>query len=121
MKKNILKIDKKNFIIGLIFLIAGFFLAYFMMLQKVNYQKDLTKKILNNSLQSMTSSKEIADTCSEAYQTATSCVSNLDRCDIEAEAKKLDEFNYKRGQAEEIIDWMNEDMKKIIQEVKSNP
>lgn len=68
----------------------------------------------------MTASKEISDSCSSAYNTATTCVSNLNTCDIEAEAKKLDDFNYKRGQAEEIIDWMGEDMKKIIEEVKSS-
>ena len=68
----------------------------------------------------MTASKEIADSCSSAYNAATTCVSNLKTCDIKAESKKLDEFNYKRGQAEEIIDWMGEDMKKIIEEVKAS-
>ena len=68
----------------------------------------------------MTASKEIADSCSSAYNTATSCVSNLSTCDIEAESRKLDDFNYKRGQAERVIDWMSEDMKQIIEEVKRN-
>lgn len=66
----------------------------------------------------MHASKEIADSCSKAYNVATSCVSDLNTCNIEAEAKKLDEYNYKRGQAEEIIDWMGNDMKAIIEEVK---
>lgn len=120
MKKNILKIDKKYLMLGLICLAVGFFIAYFLMLQKVNHQKELTKKILDNSLRSMTASKEIADSCTQAYNTATACVSNLNTCNIEAEGKKLDEFNYKRGQAEEVIDWMGEDMKAIIEEVKAN-
>ena len=88
--------------------------------RKIAYQKDLTQRILNNSVQSMSASKEIADTCTSAYNTATACVGNLSTCNIEEEAKKLDELNYKRGQAEEIIDWMNDDMRKIIEEVKTN-
>lgn len=120
MKKKNLKIDKINFVVGLICLIVGILITYLLMLQKVNTQKDLTKKILNNSLKSMSATKEIADSCSSAYNTATNCVTNLNTCDIKAEAKKLDEFNYKRGQAEEIIDWMSDDMKKIIEEVKAS-
>ena len=120
MKKNILKIDKKSLVIGFACIIIGFLVSYFLMLQKVNHQKDLTKRILNNSVQSMTASKEIADTCTHAYNTATACVGNISTCNIEEEAKKLDELNYKRGQAEEIIDWMSDDMKKIIEEIKSS-
>lgn len=115
-----MKIRRKEVVIGICGIASGLVIGYFLMLQKVNYQKDLTKRILNNSVQSMTASKQIADTCTQAYNTATACVSNLNTCDIEAEAKKLDQFNYKRGQAEEIIDWMGDDMKKIIEEVKAS-
>ncbi len=115
-----MKIRKKELVIGVCGVVFGIVVGYFFMLQKVNHQKDITKRILNNSVQSMTASKQIADTCTQAYNSATTCVSNLNTCDIEAEAKKLDEFNYKRGQAEEIIDWMGDDMKNIIEEVKSN-
>lgn len=120
MKKNTLKISKEEIAIALVGIIVGTIFGYLFTLQKINYQKDLTKRILNNSIQSMAASKQIADTCSEAYTTATECVSNLNTCDIESEAKKLDDYNYKRGQAEEIIDWMSEDMKKIINETKAN-
>lgn len=118
MKKIIQKINKESLIFGSVCLVIGVLLSYFLMLQKVNHQKDLTKRILSNSLQSMQASKQIADTCTQAYNTATACVSNLNTCNIEAETKKLDEFNYRRGQAEEIIDWMGNDMKAIIEEVK---
>lgn len=115
-----MKIKSKEILIGIAGIAIGFLLSYLLLTQKINYQKNLTKRILSNSVQSMQASKEIADTCSQAYNTATACVSNLNTCDIEAEAKKLDEFNYKRGQTEEIIDWMGDDMKEIIEEVKSN-
>lgn len=118
MKKPI--INKSTIILIASGFILGALVTFLFTNPQIQYQRDLTKRILNNSVQSMTASKEIADTCSEAYRTATSCVSNLETCDIEAEAKKLDEYNYKRGQAEEIIDWMSEDMKKIIDEVKSS-
>jgi predicted RND superfamily exporter protein len=118
MKK--LNIDKSTIILIVTGFIVGVIATFLFTRSQIQYQKNLTKRILNNSVQSMQATKQIADTCTQAYNTATACVSNLNTCDIEAEAKKLDQFNYKRGQAEEIIDWMGDDMEKIIEEVKAS-
>lgn len=115
-----MKLNKREVSFFLIGLIIGSIVIFLITNQKINNQKSLTKRILNNSLQSMEASKQIADSCAQAYNTATACVSNLNTCNVEEEAKKLDEFNYKRGQAEEIIDWMGDDMEKIIKDVKAN-
>lgn len=118
MKK--LNINKFTAVLVATGFIMGVLVTFLFTNSQIQYQKNLTKRILSNSVQSMTASKKIADSCAAAYNTATAYVSNLNTCDIEAEAKKLDEYNYKRGQAEEIIDWMGDDMEKIIEEVKAN-
>jgi len=118
MKKPI--INKSTIILIASGFTLGALATFLFTYSQIQYQKDLTKRILKNSVQSMTASKEIADSCTAAYNTATACVGNLSTCNIEEESKKLDELNYKRGQAEEIIDWMSDDMKKIIEEVKAN-
>lgn len=115
-----MKIKKKEVYIGILGIIIGVLLTYLIMLQQVRYQKNLTKRILNNSIQSMQASKGIADTCTSAYNAATACVSNLRTCNIEAETKRLDEFNTRRQHAEQQIDWVGEEMKKIIEEVKAS-
>ncbi len=112
--------NQRVIVIAIICILASSVITYAYTRNEINSQKKLTKRILTNAVKSMESSKEISDSCTLAYKTATACVSNLNTCDIEAEAKKLDEFNYRRGQAEEIIDWMGEDMKEIILEVKAS-
>lgn len=116
---QVLKAKKQLVIRMVISFIAGGVVIFAFTRAEVNTNKELTKRILSNSLQSMTASKEIADSCASAYNTATACVLNLNTCNIEEESKKLDEFNYRRGKAEETIDWMSEDMKRIIEEVKA--
>lgn len=120
MKSKINSIKKNNFIVALVCFIAGGIIVFAFTRVEINTNKELTKRILNNSIQSLTASKEIADTCAEAYNTATACVANLSTCNIEEESKKLDEFNYRRGQAEVIIDFVGEDMQKVIQDVSAN-
>lgn len=111
--------SQKVVIIVIFCILASSFITYAYTRNEINSQKKLTKRVLTNAVKSMKSSKEIADSCTLAYKTATACVSNLNTCDIEKESKKLDEYNYRRGRAEEIIDWMSEDMKEIIKEVKA--
>lgn len=115
-----MKIKRKEIYFCVVGFIVGALITYALMLQKVNYQKGLTKRILSNAVQSMQSSKEIADTCTSAYNAATACVANLKTCNIEAETKRLDEFNTRRQHAEQQINGMGEDMRKIIEEVKAS-
>ncbi len=67
----------------------------------------------------MTAFKEITDSCSSAYNTATKCVSNLSSCDIELETKRLDEYNAQRINADQQINFANQDLQKIINEVST--
>ena len=68
----------------------------------------------------MKASQELANSFSDAYNAATACVSNLKTCNLEEQGKKLDEFNARRKNADQQIDWMNQDMTKIIEEVSTN-
>jgi len=120
MKKNTQKLNKRDLIIGISCILIGVVFTYLLVGNQIKEQKKLTSRILKNSIQSMEASKEMADSCTQAYNTATACVSNLQSCNLTEETKKLDEFNTRRKHADTIIDWANEDMKKIIEDVSSN-
>ena len=120
MKKNIQKLNKREFLIGIVCILVGMLITYLLIGNDVKNQKKLTSRILNNSIQSMEASKKMADSCADAYHTATTCVTNLKTCDIKEQAEKLDGFNEIRKHADQQIDWMNQDMKRIIEEVKIN-
>ena len=115
-----MKLNKRVSSFFLIGILIGSIATYLIFNQKLNSQKVLTKRILNNSIQSMKASQELANSCSDAYKTATACVSNLKTCNVKEQAKKLDEFNARRKRADPQIDWMNQDMIKIIEEVSAN-
>lgn len=115
-----MKLNRRETFIFLAGLIIGSAIIFLITNHKIASQKSLTKRILNNSIQSMKASQDLASSCSEAYNTATACVSNLHSCNIKEETKKLDEYNTRRKHADTIIDWANQDMKQIIEEVSTN-
>jgi hypothetical protein len=95
MKKNIQKLNKRELIIGTSCLLIGVIITYLLIGNKVNEQKKLTSRILKNSIQSMEASNELANSCADAYKTATACVSNLQSCNITEESKKTRRIQYK--------------------------
>jgi hypothetical protein len=115
-----MKIKKREVIIGIFCLLLGLLVSYLTTRSQIESNKGLTKRILSNAIQSMEASKEMADSCAEAYNTATICVANLRTCNIEEETKKLDEFNTRRKHADTQIDWMGKDMQRIIKEVSAS-
>ena len=112
-KKNILFVGFFCFILGLV-------VMFFISREQIKSQKKLTARILTNSIQSMKASQALANSCSDAYNTATTCVANLKTCNIEEQAKKLDEYNSQRIQADQKINSANQDIQKIIEEVSTN-
>lgn len=113
-------LNRKNIIIGIICILAGSLITYALTRTEIQSQRKLTARILTTAVQSMEISQSLAESCSDAYNTATSCVSNLKTCNLEEEAKKLDLFNARRKNADQQIDRMNEDIKKIIEDVSAN-
>ncbi|HVZ67046.1 MAG TPA: hypothetical protein VG917_02185 [Patescibacteria group bacterium] len=115
-----MKLNRRETYIFLAGLIIGSVIIFLITSHKIASQKSLTKRILNNSIQSMEASNELANSCADAYKTATTCVSNLQSCNIAEESKKLDEYDTRRKHADIIIDWANRDMEQIIKEVSTN-
>lgn len=120
MKKKTQVLTKKELLIGLTCLLLGALIVFAYAKVELSTSKKLTVRILSNAIGSMEASQALAESCSEAYNTATACVSNLSTCNLEEEAKKLDVFNTKREQSDQQIELMNQDMKKIIEEVSAN-
>lgn len=112
--------NKRELLIGLFCLSVGGLAVFMYMNTGLISNKELTRRILSNAIGSMQASQNLAESCSKAYSTATACVSNLSTCNLEAEAKKLDEFNTQKMMADQQIELMNQDMKKIIEEVSTN-
>lgn len=120
MKKNIQKLNRRELILGISCILIGVAIAYLFIGGQIREQKKLTARILKNSIQSMEASQNLAQSCSEAYNTATGCVTHLGTCNLEAESKRLDEYNTRKMHADQQIELMNQDMKKIIEEVSTN-
>ncbi len=120
MKKKTLMLNRRELFIGLICFSVGALAVFMYMNAELSSNKKLTTRILSNAIGSMKASQTLSESCSEAYNTATACVSNLSTCNLQEEAKKLDTFNTRKKHADQQIDWMNQDMKKIIEEVSAN-
>lgn len=120
MKKKIQIITKKDLIIGITCLFIGALIVFIYTKAELSSNKKLIARILSNAIGSMEASQSLAESCSDAYNTATACVSNLSTCNLQEEAKKLDAFNTRRKNADQQIDRMNEDMKQIIDDVSAN-
>lgn len=113
MKRNELKV-------GLFCFIFGAVLVFIITRQELNNNKKLTVRILQNSIIGLKASQSLALSCSKAYSTATACVSNLNACNIKIESQKLDTFNREKETANIEIKKSNEELERIIQEVKAD-
>ncbi len=120
MKKKIQILSKKELLIGMACLFIGALVVFIYTRAELSSSEKLTARILSNAIGSMEASQNLAESCSEAYNTATACATHLSTCNFEEEARKLDEFNVKRKNADLQIESMNQDMKKIIDEVSAN-
>lgn len=118
MKINTAK--KTEIAIGIICFVLGIVVMMLVSRQQIQTQKKLTARILSNAVQSMNASQKLANSCSNAYNTATTCVANIKSCNIEEQTKKLDEFNAQRIQADQQINLANKDIQNIIEEVSTN-
>jgi len=86
---------------------------------ELDANKKITKRILSNAVKSMKTSRTMANSCSSAFALATNCVANLSTCNIQEESKKLDIFNRQKKLADQEINYLNQDMKEIIEQVKA--
>lgn len=112
--------NRKDLTIGVICFIFGALSVFMSTRQELKNNKELTVKILQNSILGLTASQNLALSCSRAYSVATTCVSNLNTCDIKQESQKLDKFNQEKEKANIEIEKSNKELERIIQEVKNN-
>lgn len=119
MKKKLQMLTKRELLIGVGCLFIGALMVFIYARAELSSNKKLTARILSNAIGSMEASQALAESCSEAYNTATACVSHLSTCNLNVESKKLDEFNTQKKMADQQINKMNYDMKQIIQEVSA--
>lgn len=124
MKKIFPKVKKVSlFLLPAIFFFSlGCFAMYMVLKDKVAVQGKLTERILNNCINSLQASDQINKSCVGIYNTATSCISNFNKCSIKSESKKIVEYNQERQKAEKALQYtiietgnIVNDAKKILQ------
>jgi len=106
--------NKREFVVGVACLVLGVLITALYLNSKLSSNRKLTARILSNAIGSMEASQNLAESCSDAYNAASRCVSNLSTCNLQKESMKLDEFNTRRKHADQQIDLMNKGMEKII-------
>ncbi len=112
-------INKQVVGVAIICILTSSIITYAFTRNEINSQKKLTKRILTNAVKSMETYQQLANSCSQAYNTATICVSNLNTCNLAEESKKLEEFNKQKESVDPQISLLNKDMESIINEVSA--
>ncbi len=119
--KNSLPAIKKTllFLLPAIFFFAlGCFAMYMVLRGKVATQGELTQRILTNCVGSLQASDQLNKSCVGAYNTAATCVSNFNKCNIKTESKKLSEYNLQRQEAEKALQGYIVETGNIIKDAK---
>lgn len=116
---SIVGMNRKEVTIGVICTIFGALFVFLLTRQELKNNKELTVKILQNSILGLKASQNLALSCSNAYSVATACVTNLYTCDIKQESQKLDKFNQEKEKANIAIEKSNKELERIIQDVKN--
>lgn len=113
-------IKKKEIVIAVIFFLLGLGLMYASNRSELALKKEITRKIIDNCIQSLTASNSLINSCSDAYKEASACITKGNDCNMTESAKKLDAFNEQRQLAEEQIRNATKDMDSIIESVISS-
>ncbi len=96
-----MKLNRRELLVGLVSIFVGGLVSYAFTYHQIQSHNKLTARILSNAIKSMEASQNLAESCSEAYSTASKCVTNLSTCNLQEEEKKLDIFNTRRKHADE--------------------
>ena len=116
MKKQI----NKQFLMVVMSFVLGASLMYAYTRAEIQKNKEITARIIKTSISSLQASQSLANSCSEAYTTVTNCVSNLNSCNLQKEAQKLDSFELQKEQANEQITNSNREFRAIIKDYWPN-
>lgn len=108
----------KKFLLPVLCFLLGLMLMYFYSRTELTSNKRITAKILNNCIDSFQASNTLINSCSEAYKTFGSCILDLENCNMQESARKLEVLNKQREQAEVQIGNTTREMGEIVNEVK---
>lgn len=117
---SIRHITKREIIIAIVALLVGVGIGFYMNSNEVKANKQITKRVIDNCIQSMTAANTLINSCGGAYKEATTCFLNIDSCNLQESGRKLGALNKEKEQAEEEIRRLTKDMDSIIGEVKKS-
>lgn len=102
--------NKPYLLTALISFVLGMGVMFLYTRAEINDNKNITKRIVNNCADSLITSNDLINNCSEAYKSFGACVTNLDSCNLAESASKLDQLN----QEKESINLKLKDLTKDI-------
>lgn len=108
-------------LIAVLSLIVGIVIGSQIDSGELEEQKDFTFRVVNNCVNALEASRDISRSCSNAYQEAATCVTNINTCNISESRQKLEEYNSQKKEAEgrlkeavDEADLILEDAKKFL-------
>lgn len=105
---------KKEILIAITAFLLGVGIMYVYSRNELDTNKTFTRRIIDNSINSIEASNVLVNTCSNAYKEFGTCVLDLKSCNLEESKKKLQILNKQKEQAEEQIRSVTKDMDSLI-------
>ena len=108
----------KYLAIALMFFLLGFGVMYFLSKNEISKRNAATVKIIDNCVQTYKAYNTIVKSCSGAYLEATNCAKNLNTCNMDESAKKLNAYDNQRILGEELLRKANKDAQTILNSLR---
>lgn len=112
--------QKKEIIIAVAAFLLGLGAMYVYSRSEIATNKTFTRRILDNSINSLKANDKIITACGSAYREVASCFSNLSACNLEESKKRLESFNIQKEEGEKEIQNAIKNMDQIVIDVKES-
>lgn len=113
-------ITKREILIAIVALLVGVGFGFYSNSNKVKTNKQITKRIIDNCVQSLTAANTLISIYSESYKEVSMFFLDRQSCDIELSKKKLEALNKSKEKSEEEVRRLTGDMDIIIEDLKGN-
>src|SRR5438270_1807115 len=118
ISSTIMKLVKWKYVVLVIVpFLLGVGATYFYMTSLLEKNKTITRRIIDNCATSMSASQTLINSCSAAYDEVSSCVLNLNTCNMENSKKKLQKLNEQKNDTASKLENATKDLTNIVHDV----
>lgn len=108
---------KREIVIGVLCFVFGILVMTLYAKYEITKNNNLTKRIIKTSLKNIQANHTIAESCANAYDTVTNCLSNLSSCNLQQETKKLDMYEHQKEKANQQMKEGNQQLEAILKDL----